>query len=274
MFSVVEFLLIIGVFLSISAMIISIYRSYLAIKNIKYDNCYSAYNDVNSNRALIELLEYKKTHNIKKLDQVALGDILRSKEQALLYDFIKESNRLPVSFSDTALRELLLYAKKINPDYIVGINRGGTMVGAIAALKLNIPSSNFLRCYVDDKVVECHVEKIKGAVMIIDDISRTGKTLARVKNYFLEHNKNINKIIISTLFMYVEKDRPIYQEIDFFAYKINNKNVMLPWNNSKITKENQFKEIENTPTKELAAQLEKKIRPDHDNFFWDSSIIH
>lgn len=260
MTSQIELLLIVGMILTIVMVMISMYSAYKNIKRGKHGYCDGYSKNINFDRALIALSEYAKTHNVNKSDYATtFGNILRSERQELLYTFINENNRIPPSISSAALKELLLFTEKKHPDYIIGINKGGVMVGAIASLRLNLPNSHLVRCYVDNGVIECHPEELNGSVLVIDDISRTGNTLVRIKNYLLQNSTNIDKIITATLFMYMENDKPIYRDIDYFSYKINRQSVMLPWNNIGTTKEEQFHEIENRSMAELASQLEIKM---------------
>lgn len=254
MISMIEFFLIIATVLSIAGAIVSVYYSYNKIKKNK------KLSDNNINRAMIALSDYKEniTDNNGYDDIEKLGNILRAERQETLFRFISINDSIPSSIANAAVKEICAFSKDNSPDYIMGVNRGGTMVAAIASLQQGLSSAHFLRCYVDEKEVFFPTTKIKGTILVIDDISRTGSTLVRIKNYILQHFTDVN-IITATLFMYFKNGVPVFREVGYYSYRINSQSAKLPWNNVESSKEQQFQSIQNSTISELASDLELQI---------------
>ena len=70
-----------------------------------------------------------------------LQNLLITKDK-LVDDLIKPND------IDKALKLLTSFALKRQPNSIIGINRGGAMIGSILALQLKIPSKNYIQCYI------------------------------------------------------------------------------------------------------------------------------
>ena len=187
---------------------------------------------------------------------------LKKHNKKKLIKHIENTNAISFKKATEAINKLNSYAISKNPDFILGINRGGSLVGAMISLNLGIPSSNFIRCYVDNdnNNVVCPVEKLYGTVIIIDDISRTGDTLKLSSDYIKNSSKKIKEVITATLFTHVTShNHPVYGKLDFFSFICDNPDILLPWNSRKTSKRQQYDSISTEPIEYLVKKLSTSI---------------
>lgn len=110
----------------------------------------------------------------------------------------RRSVRLPWSSTRRALDRIVRQAKDFHPEVIVGINRGGAIVGGMIAKKLRLEPPILLN--VDQKRDEVVIEqrneakwkKISGRILLCDDACRTRDTLTSAVAYLREHAENPN----------------------------------------------------------------------------------
>lgn len=186
----------------------------------------------------------------------------RVKEHNKKKHLILTNDNEDISFRKVAeaINQLNSYAININPDFILGVNRGGSLVAAMVSLNIGLPSSNFIRCYVDSAGAVCPVEKLYGTVIIIDDISRTGETLKLSYEYIEKHSNNL-KILTATLFTHINKNnKAVYSDLSFFSFITKNSKVKLPWNTKKISKKQQYDSILSEPREKLVVKLSDSIQ--------------
>ena len=152
-----------------------------------------------------------------------LQNLLITKDK-LVDDFIKPND------IDKALKLLTSFALKRQPNSIIGINRGGAMIGSILALQLKMPSKNYIQCYISKEKFDCPTEGLSSPVMIVNDISRTGRSMRMTEM----HIKNVfpsSEVITTSLFSYVHSiGNPAYKEISYYALPLANRNFEAFWN--------------------------------------------
>lgn len=180
------------------------------------------------NHFLKNLNSYKKEYEKNKINI----DLSRS---------IRTSEHIPTDLVAQSLKNFINYCREINPDYIIGINRGGSMVAATASLQLGLPSKNFVRCRFDINGIEVSENNLSGVVLIIYDKIRVGTHISSLVNEsILRDNINIKHIKTACLYAY-SKSNKIDEIIglDFFSYYIEAKdNIFLPWDANNLHESN------------------------------------
>lgn len=167
-----------------------------------------------------------------------LKSILKERQRAIqkltIHNEIMKDDFELAKYTNHAILKLSSYASSIAPDYIVGINKGGIMVGAYIASSLNIPDERFLKCFVSSETqsVEYDDDSISGNVLVVDDICRTGKTIDLAIRTLKSTFRDIKHIYTATLFSYIEDDLlPGYKNLSFCSFLVDSKNIKLLWSN-------------------------------------------
>lgn len=149
------------------------------------------------------------------------------------------------AFDPTTLRDsierLVLYARSVRPDWILGVHPGGRLLSVLVAEQLQLPRENclYIRTTSHDSkrvVVEpvlLRNEPSSGRMLVIDDISRTGDTLNVVKSFLLRKNfcgsYALTKVFFAVLLI-VSHDGEDYEfRPNWIAYKTKNEKFRLPW---------------------------------------------
>lgn len=162
---------------------------------------------------------------------------VHSESKAVHQDLIKNNyisnHNLERRVANEAIFRLSSYAQKISPDFIVGINRGGTMVGAFISLGLGVPSKNFSTCQVSKNgkyKIYCDTKNMYGTVLVIDDVSRSGRTIEEAINEIKKNNSKIKNIYSAVLITTIDKEnRSNYKDLNYFSFATTDKDVYLPW---------------------------------------------
>jgi hypoxanthine phosphoribosyltransferase len=123
------------------------------------------------------------------------------------------------------------------PDVILGIDRGGAIVGGILAKRLRVPICLIPRCGKDLKSFDFSALKkeLKGqVVLVVDDACRTGTTLEHVvpKTRQKLPRKTIKAaVLLTTRFTPGPGRKPEtgLSLVDYYAYFSYKVNVKLPW---------------------------------------------
>ena len=189
-------------------------------------------------------------------------------------DRLKDQGPIRMSHEESklGLRYLFEYASKYKPDHIVGINRGGVLLSAAIVIELQIITEKFTRCMIVTKKgkLECDNKNIKGRVLVIDDISRTGGTLEMAIN-FLKNFKNIQSINTAVILTCLDdNNEPVYKDLNFSAFATLNCNAYLPWTKkmSRVERDqkssNFVNELKDIPLEKLAKEIRKRGDPDID----------
>lgn len=96
-----------------------------------------------------------------------------------------------------AVPGLIDYARELNPDWIAGVNPGGRVLSAKLASEIGLDAEKcfYIRADRATNTID-FVPDIKwpltGKLLIVDDISRSGDTLAFVKSILMQKNGNGN----------------------------------------------------------------------------------
>ena len=185
---------------------------------------------------------------------------LAKKSNTNMHPFLTQStlnnNIIPMKAVNEAIKNVSDYSLDLLPDYIVGLNRGGTMIAAFVALFLGLPSRKFTRCYVGEGEVDCSEASLSGRVLIIDDICRSGETMELAKSYVSSNWNNIEKIYTASLFSYVDENmRSSFREIDYYSTAVSSIDISLPWNEEPTSRRDQFEKVKNEGIESLIYEL-------------------
>lgn len=131
------------------------------------------------------------------------------------------------------IRELTNYCMVKKPDFVIGINRGGVLIGSYIALSIGLQSKRFLRCCVtvgSEDEVECDFKDLHGVVIVIDSIARSGVTMRLATEKIIERYKNINKLYKAVVVATVDEiGTPTYPGLNFYYFATTERVIKLPW---------------------------------------------
>jgi hypoxanthine phosphoribosyltransferase len=148
-------------------------------------------------------------------------------------------NRLSPDLTYKAVQNLTHFAQGINPDCIVGLNRGGSIVGAWLALQLNVKDEQFVKCFVDPlkEKAECPTQSLFGKILVIDDISRSGKTLQIARRHLMQKRRNNQFEIVLATLIACSKDgiKPVNDGLAYFPFLTKDEQLRLPWTQEIVT---------------------------------------
>lgn len=204
---------------------------------------------------------------------IVLAFKTNKKTEEVLNDLIIERNsvshhNLEKNVANEAIFRLSSHLQKLKPDYIVGVNRGGTMIGAFVSLGLGIKSKNFIRCLVSRKgkyKATCGAKHLSGTVVVLDDISRSGRTLQAAVDEIARKNPNINTIYSAVLITTLnDKNIPMFKELDYFSFATQDNNMYLPWT-PKLSKDSEserlkyFRAVRKKPIEKIAYEVSNTL---------------
>lgn len=143
---------------------------------------------------------------------------------------VQSDGVLPGSSTLIGVVALEAYARKQNPQYIVGINRGGWLLSTYLAHRLNIDREHLLRF--DSKrneIIDNHIENKKlrsKNILLVDDISRQGNSIKIAHNYM---KNNFSDARFLTIVLVICGENPAQQIINFHPYYTEYPDIQLPW---------------------------------------------
>ena len=189
---------------------------------------------------------YKKKSQKKTKSDLAFNnfDLISPKE-------VQSDGVLPVSSALVGVVSLEVFARKNRPKYkyIIGVNRGGWLLSTYLAHRLDIDRDHLLRFDSAKDTIIDDLEDIKIKsydVLLVDDISRTGKSIEKAIKYLKNHFPDC-KIKTAVL---VICDKNLDREyIDFYPYYTYYPDVQLPWSSEERKKEARKAQLESSVPK-------------------------
>lgn len=168
-----------------------------------------------------------------------------------------------------AVRKLIGFAIEKKPDFIIGINRGGVLVGAYMALSTGLPSNRFLRCCVtftnNSPEIDCNFKELYGTVLLVDSITRSGRTMKLAVDQLRKDYKKIDQIYTSVIVTSVNEENNFsYSSLDFFVFTTKNHVLQLPWTQSQpnenstnrsIQIKKEYQQVEEVKLETLASEV-------------------
>ena len=217
------------------------------------------------------IANYIDTINQKKRKRKEFSNSSKSKRKKDIIFSPILINTSSISNDDVnyAIKELVRYTIDIEPDYIVGLNRGGVLVGAHIALAIRVPSENFKKSVVTiesngkPRIDFNDIADLKGRIVVVDSMVRTGismqSIIKKIKGKYNKIDELYSVAMVSSLDKMGEKT---YRELDFCVYVTQNKNLRLPWNSVNLNlkrRHSKFHEIQNRKLKDYQEAKMKKI---------------
>lgn len=174
----------------------------------------------------------------------------------LFYNIYKNRNieRAKISKKQLikAMIKLVHYSISFNPDYIICLNAGGLLIGAVLKVFLLLFSVKskvkFKKCIIIENEIENeknfeNLLDVTGKILVVDSIVRTGKSMQSI-NQIINNNKvdrknsyrkrktiSKNKIRNAVFITSVKKNGSLtYDNLHFYFYKTKNENLRLPLN--------------------------------------------
>lgn len=126
---------------------------------------------------------------------------------------------------------LEIFARRHNPNYIIGVNRGGWLLSTYLAHRLNINRENLLRFDSTKNQIledfESHLNQISGGIniLLVDDISRKGDSINKAVEFVKKYFPKSIQISVGVLVVCGEKKT----NINYNPYCTRYKAVVLPW---------------------------------------------
>ena len=134
-----------------------------------------------------------------------------------------------VQLATTRLVELLRLRR---PDLVLAVDKGGSIIGGILAKQLDIPIRHLYR--LANRVgfsSGYDVSELKNKVVVlVDDCSRTGRTLGQAVSHVRSHPELEELVIVVALFTKPGRRGQDSRTIpDYYAYQTNRVDIRMPW---------------------------------------------
>lgn len=121
--------------------------------------------------------------------------------------------------------------------YIFGLNKGGMFLATYLAHRMDLHEKYIVKCDYRpdfDKVVFCENREIDGPIVIIDDVTRTGATMRRMKDYVREKypSCSVFSVVLVTARSRHNLTNEDYEIVDYSPWFTQQSSVTLPWSKS------------------------------------------
>lgn len=135
--------------------------------------------------------------------------------------------------------------------YLFGINKGGAFLANYLAHRIGLHEKYLVKCDYRreyDKIY-CEERETDGTIVIIDDVTRTGKTLRKVKDYLQNRHPKSNIFSIVLVMSCKEKQdyNDAYEVVDYSPWITSHQTVSLPWSKNSsdlLDSEEYFSDVE------------------------------
>ena len=131
-----------------------------------------------------------------------------------------------------AITRLVDLLRPRRPDIVLGVDRGGAITGGILAKQLGIPIRHLYRLADGEGFSSGYdVSELKNKVVVlVDDCSRTGRTLSQAVTYVRSHPGLKEFITVVALFTPpARRGRESRTIPDYYAYHTNRVDIKMPW---------------------------------------------
>jgi len=181
-----------------------------------------------SNKYIQEHLFHYTTRNINTIvnEKCDLTPVNLSKKVLRLSKSNAEEGIAKIEY---ILREFISRADEA--PYIFGINNGGNYMASYLASRINLHEKYIVKCdfRVDlDKVYSEERQDIKGPIILIDDISRTGNTMRKIM-ISLKHKYPLSDVFSVVLVKCTSKNDDKSDVINYSPYTSTSKELTFPW---------------------------------------------
>jgi len=135
---------------------------------------------------------------------------------------------------------LLDDARQFKPDLIMGINRGGAIVGSCLAKQMNIPWVYLLSVNCDNpgptRVVENRADRspLRGKVLLVDDALRKGEHMREATEYLRRKYPGIEirrMVLLKMTIPHLGAEQQTFRNVtvEKAAFETHDASVLLPW---------------------------------------------
>jgi adenine/guanine phosphoribosyltransferase-like PRPP-binding protein len=156
---------------------------------------------------------------------------------------IIHGDRLSGNAFHGAIDKLVQFARLQNPDWIVGLHPGGRLISTYVAEQLGVAPDRCLFLRTDLNRMRAEVDmtlnlrfeaepvgRMEGKVLVVDDVSRTGRTIKEVGAFLAERtNSGLASIRGVCFAVLVRAEVSIQQTSVWAAYTTRERNINLPW---------------------------------------------
>jgi hypoxanthine phosphoribosyltransferase len=154
---------------------------------------------------------------------------------------VESDGVLPASSTILGVISLEYHAREYDPEYIVGVNRGGWLLSTYLAHRLDISRSNLLRFDADRDEIIDNIDSLdcidnaskRIKVLLVDDISRTGNSVDKCIDFLKKKSSSID-IYVEVLVVCNRQTKQTDHKktdnsINYYPYWTQNKDIQLPW---------------------------------------------
>ena len=203
--------------------------------------------------------------------------VLKSRKK---FPHIVRKSSLSGEEATLGVHALSSYALEVNPDFIVGLNRGGILLGAYISLAIKLPSRYLKRCLITKKELKCMTEDLKGRVLVVDDIVRTGFTMSSAIQE-IKSNENVKDIIPIALAASIDKSTKSLPKDLYTTFLTHNNKLLLPWSTHENIdsedeknrkKQEEFDVIQDEPFEELISEVISTLPENDKSWFRKNNI--
>jgi hypoxanthine phosphoribosyltransferase len=142
-------------------------------------------------------------------------------------------DRLNVESLKEAIGNLIDFAKSKKPRWILGVHPGGRLLSVYVANEIQVPPERCLHVRTNQNRYVQFVPQInqalEGSLLLIDDISRTGRTLGRIKAELIAKNYTDNFYLgrVQIAVLVVESNESFRP--DFASFRTDVDYLRFPW---------------------------------------------
>jgi pyrimidine operon attenuation protein/uracil phosphoribosyltransferase len=171
-------------------------------------------------------------HQQVKIEQESSMRIPVLKQRRLVGDRLLTQAAADIGVAD--LEILLSTLRKVSghTPYLVGVNKGGSLVANFLAHRLGLHEKYLIKCDYrpDYEKLYCENRPIaNGHIVIIDDVVRTGKTITSVKQYFVDTYPNASVFSLCLVCVYTNEPEAPPNPVDYCAWIAKSENIEMPW---------------------------------------------
>lgn len=146
------------------------------------------------------------------------------------------TNTLTYADVQVGCERLLEDARHFAPDEIVGINRGGAIVGGMLAKGLGIPFVKTINVNCDHKpaVVTEPVDDLRGRILLVDDACRKGEHMREAYAWLAEREgvQAVRRVVMLNMSLnHMGPEKHVFNggHVDKHAFMTHSSAVYLPW---------------------------------------------
>lgn len=154
---------------------------------------------------------------------------------------VQSDGVLPTSSTVIGAVSLEVFARKCKPTGIIGVNRGGWLLSTYLAHRLNIDRENLFRFDAEPGILTDNEDILNSFgnnynqpnILLVDDISRTGKSIEKALIYVRERFPSC----IPSVAVLVVCGRKTDKNVEYNPYWTQHLDIQLPWSSDERKKE-------------------------------------